>query len=168
MLLKSLLLLCCLVLIQGAAVPEQDESPAPIVHILNDVQMAKFLSENPDAIKLNREVKQIESRSARTDYDLYGLTWTLGSRQTGDATVYAIAEPIQWFDDYYNPLLTVQYPTSGSGKIVTYVSIFVQQSSPLGEAYVIEGGIGQRNIKFYVQGYFTHFWSWDIKIYGKN
>jgi len=82
MLLKSLLVLCCLVLIQGAVVPKEDEYSEPILHILNDVQMTKFLSENPDAVKLNREVN-IESKNARTDYDLYRLTFTLGSQKPG-------------------------------------------------------------------------------------
>lgn len=167
MLLKSLLVLCCLVLIQGAVVPKEDENSEPIFHILNDVQMAKFLSENPDAIKLNREVN-IESKNARTEYDLFRLSWTLGSRKTGDAAVYSTSRPFMWFDDALNPELFVQYPKSGSGKIVTCVTIQTEQSSVFGDVYVTAGGIGQRKIEFYVLGYYTHFWSWDIKIYGKD
>lgn len=80
--LKALLLLSCLTLILGAAVPEEQEGAAPVVHILNDVEMAKFLSENPNAAKLDRSVTPLTNENARAEYDLYRLSWTLGSRQT--------------------------------------------------------------------------------------
>ncbi|KAH8302927.1 hypothetical protein KR044_012032 [Drosophila immigrans] len=164
MLLKSLLLLGCLVLIQGAVLPDQEAIAEPKVHILNEAQMAKFKSENPDAVKLNREV----TIQGRTDYDLYVLKWTLGARQSGDSSVYTVYNDIMWFDQASNPQLVVTYPKTGSGKIVTYVSIQIKQSSVFGEAYISAGGIGKRNIEFYVLGINTHFWAWDINIYGKD
>ncbi|XP_034483690.1 uncharacterized protein LOC117788875 [Drosophila innubila] len=167
MLLKSLLLLCCLVLIKGAEVPEEEENPAPILQFLNDDQIATFLSEIPDAIKLSPEVT-VQSSKARREYEPHTLRWTIGSRQTGDAVVYSNAQPIQWFDNFSNLKLIVTYPKTGSGKIVTYVSIELQQSNRLFHAYVFDGGIGERNIELYVQAYHTRLFSWDIKIYGKD
>lgn len=82
--LKALVLLSCLALILGAVVPEEQEGAAPVVHILNDVEMAKFLSENPNAVKLDRSVTPLTNENARVEYDLYRLSWTLGSRQTSE------------------------------------------------------------------------------------
>lgn len=76
-----------------------------------------------------------------------------------------------FFDEPMKPKLVVMYPKAsqaGLGKIVTYVLISVDQSSPEGEAWVSEGGIGQRNIEIYIVGYNTYFWKWDVSIYGKD
>lgn len=76
-----------------------------------------------------------------------------------------------FFDEAMNAKLVVMYPKAsqaGLGKIVTYVSISVEQSSALGDAWVSEGGIGKRNIEIYILGYNTHFWKWDVSIYGKD
>lgn len=82
--LKALLLLSCLALILGAAVPGEQEVAAPVVHFVNDVEMAKFLSENPNAVKLDRSVSPLTNKNGRAEYDLYRLSWTLGSRQTSE------------------------------------------------------------------------------------
>ncbi|XP_062133169.1 uncharacterized protein LOC133843571 [Drosophila sulfurigaster albostrigata] len=163
MLLKSLLLLGCVALIHGAALQEQEEAAETIVNILNEEQMAKFLAENPDAIKLNREV----SIQGRADYTVYKLTWTLGARKSGDTNVYNGYSDYIWFEQASNPQIIVTYPKEGTGKVVTHVSIETKQSSTSGEAYISAGGIGQRTIQFYVRGYNTIFYAWDINIYGQ-
>lgn len=63
--------------------PEELEQAAPVVHILNDAEMEKFLSETPNAVKLNRVITPL-ARTNREEYDLYRLSWTLGSRVSGE------------------------------------------------------------------------------------
>lgn len=85
--------------------------------------------------------------------------------------MYNTVSDLMFFDDAVNAKLVVMYPQAsqaGLGKIVTYVSISIDQSSPLGDAWVSEGGIGQRNIEIYIVGYNTYFWKWDVSIYGKD
>lgn len=82
--------------------------------------------------------------------------------------MYGISSDLMWFEGAANPKLNVWYPKSGSGKIVTHVSILVEQSTALGDAYVSQGGIGQRNIEVYVLGYSTHFWKYDVNFYGRD
>lgn len=81
--------------------------------------------------------------------------------------MYGIASDLMWFEGAANTRLKVWYPKSGTGKIVTYVYITLEQSTPLSDAYVTEGGIGQRKIELYVLAYATNFWKYDVSIYGK-
>lgn len=63
--------------------PDEQEQAVPVVHVLSDAEMAKFLNENPNAVKLNRLITPV-ARTNSEDYDTYHITWVLGSRVSGE------------------------------------------------------------------------------------
>lgn len=61
---------------------------------------------------------------------------------------------------------TVFYPKTGTGAIITYVQINVDQSSNYGRAYVVAGGIGQRAVKIIIEAQRTLSFRHVSTIYG--
>lgn len=62
--------------------------------------------------------------------------------------------------------LTLTYPVSGTGAILTYVEILVNQDNYEGDAYLVSGGIGQRQITIVVLAYNTRNFSYLCQLYG--
>lgn len=61
---------------------------------------------------------------------------------------------------------SVFYPTTGTGAIITYVQINVDQTSNFGRAYIVSGGIGQRAIKVVIEAQRTLAFRHLSTIYG--
>lgn len=66
----------------------------------------------------------------------------------------------------HNVATTLSYPPSGVGAQVTYVAIQVNQSTNLGQAYILKGGIHQRTISIVVEAYNTLYMNYVAAIYG--
>jgi Transcription activator MBF2 len=65
-----------------------------------------------------------------------------------------------------NVTVTLQYPSSGYGATLTYLYVTVNQTSALGRAYVISGGIGQRFVQLAVESDFTYTMDYSVFFYG--
>lgn len=77
--------------------------------------------------------------------------------QSGDSQLFGPPQDVQ---------LVLTYPQSGVGAIISYVEITCDQSSNLGDAYVVDGGIGQRSITIVVEALHTTFFTYVAQIYG--
>jgi len=62
--------------------------------------------------------------------------------------------------------LTLQYPTSGTGAVLTFIRVTVDQSTNIGQGYVVAGGIGQRAIIIVIEAYSTTYFNYVAEIYG--
>lgn len=60
----------------------------------------------------------------------------------------------------------LRYPKSGMGAVVTYVEIVVNQSTNLGRAYVISGGIGQRSVGLVIEAQNTLYFTYRASVFG--
>lgn len=96
-----------------------------------------------------------------------GIRYTLGWRQTGDRLVAQKSD----FTSYSGPRdvqLVLTYPSSGTGSVVTYVQIEVNQSTNEGRGYVSAGGIGQRFIQIVIEAKSTTYFEYNAQIYGRD
>lgn len=59
-------------------------------------------------------------------------------------------------------------PTGGNAALINYVIIRVQQSSSIGKAYIISGGVNKRNIIIVLEANATIYFSYDASLYGTN
>lgn len=62
--------------------------------------------------------------------------------------------------------VTFSYPSSGTGSIISYISINVTQSSNIGQAYITRGGIGSRFVTLVVEAYSTTYFNYAAAFYG--
>lgn len=62
--------------------------------------------------------------------------------------------------------LRLNYPAAGTGAVITYLEIVVDQTSDKGRAYVTSGGIGQRSIGVIVEALSTVQFTYVATIYG--
>lgn len=58
------------------------------------------------------------------------------------------------------------YPTNGIGAVLTYLEVLVNQSTNLGRAYVVSGGIGQRQIGVVIEAQSTLYFSYRASLFG--
>lgn len=88
------------------------------------------------------------------------------NRFPGQTLVGFEARTINYQQDR-NVVLTVNYPGPGErGKTITAIIINVNQTSTMGEAFILEGGFGRDHVKFYVEANRTTLFDYDYKIYG--
>lgn len=84
---------------------------------------------------------------------------------TGDRLVSTQTDGKQW-PTLQDVTLSLAYPQSGVGAVVTYVQVIVKQSSNLGKGYVVSGGIGQRFIHLMIEAYSTTYFNYSVQIFG--
>ncbi|KAL5276152.1 hypothetical protein ACFFRR_001769 [Megaselia abdita] len=95
------------------------------------------------------------------------IRYSLGGRSKYDRLV---AEEEQQFKypNLHDVSVQMTYPEKGSqGAMITFVEILAEQSSDIGNAYVVSGGIGQRFISMVVEAKQTQFFEFDAKVYGQ-
>ncbi|XP_058451478.1 uncharacterized protein LOC131430450 [Malaya genurostris] len=93
------------------------------------------------------------------------ILYTVGSRVAGDQLVASVQDGWSWAT-LQDVKLTLTYPTSGVGAVVSYVQVVVNQSSNLGQGYVVAGGIGQRYIQIVIQAFQTSYFNYNAQVYG--
>ncbi|XP_058821145.1 uncharacterized protein LOC131683308 [Topomyia yanbarensis] len=94
------------------------------------------------------------------------ILYTLGNRVSGDRLVAADQNGQSW-TTFQDVALTLAYPQSGVGAVISYIHVVVNQSSNLGRGYVVAGGIGQRYIQLVIEASRTNYFNYDAQIYGK-
>lgn len=70
------------------------------------------------------------------------------------------------FGDFQDVEQNIWYPASGIGDVVSYVEIWVNQNSKLGNAFLTKGGIGQRQISVKIEAKHTTFLYYRVVTYG--
>ncbi|XP_031628580.1 uncharacterized protein LOC116344252 [Contarinia nasturtii] len=123
--------------------------------------LADFLAKNP-GVKLEpltTEVK-LDGPSTRTQ-----IVHRLGNRISGDRILATDSASQQW-QKPHDIRLNLNYPQSGYGSVITYLEVIVEQSSSLSNAYVVSGGIGQRQISVVVESKDTLYFKHRAAIYG--
>jgi Transcription activator MBF2 len=93
------------------------------------------------------------------------IRYTAGTRISGDRLVAQDSKNQSW-PTLQDVQLVLTYPVSGLGATVTYMSVTVNQASAVGRAYIVSGGIGQRNIQVVVEGKSTNYFNYTAQIYG--
>nr|AYV99543.1 venom polypeptide [Dolopus genitalis] len=125
------------------------------VQFVEDIE--KFRAENPEVVLTPLTVESV------TPYNQ--MRYTFGRRVLGDRIVtqgnnnfnYPQAQDVR---------TNLNYPANGIGNVVSYVEIFVDQTSNIGTAYVTSGGIGQRHISIVLEAKRTFRFSYRAAIYG--
>ncbi|XP_031628629.1 uncharacterized protein LOC116344295 isoform X2 [Contarinia nasturtii] len=93
------------------------------------------------------------------------INYRLGNRIAGDRLVATAAGSNSW-TSAQDIKLTLNYPKTGIGSIVTYLQVIVEQSTNIGRGYVTSGGIGQRQITVVIEGNQTLYFKYNAEIYG--
>nr|AYV99547.1 venom polypeptide [Dolopus genitalis] len=93
------------------------------------------------------------------------INYQLGKRIPGDQLVAEKADK-QSFPAPEDIQIVLRYPTKGEGATVSHVNIVVDQSSSVGDGYVIEGGISQKFIGILVEANNTMHFTFSASIYG--
>ncbi|XP_055612568.1 uncharacterized protein LOC129759151 [Uranotaenia lowii] len=139
----------------GAATLKQQADAR--IQVVEDI--AAFRAANPAIKLIPMELSQ--TKNARQQ-----ITYTVGNRQSGDRLVSVNQDSASW-PTLQDVKLTLSYPVSGVGAVVTYVEIVVQQSSNKGRGYVVAGGVGQRFIQVIIEANATSYFSYSAQIFGR-
>lgn len=71
------------------------------------------------------------------------------------------------FSTPQNYKTSLRYQANGSeGLVIAYVQILVYQSTNLGRAYIVSGGIGERHIGIVIEAQSTLYLNFTASIYG--
>ncbi|XP_055298548.1 uncharacterized protein LOC129566533 [Sitodiplosis mosellana] len=93
------------------------------------------------------------------------LHYAIGARRSSDRLVASGGQNQSW-PQPHNVQIQLTYPSQGYGALVTYVAIVVNQTSSLGQAYVVKGGINQHQITIVVEAYNTNVFNVFAYVYG--
>jgi hypothetical protein len=146
-----LIAVCCLFIKAQASV--SDEAAEVKVIAVNNI--TDYIQSNPNATA-------IPMKRSRETQNLHRL----GARLSGDRLVAKNCGSDQ-YPSKHDLELSICYPKSGDGAILTYVQIsMIQDFETYGQAYVIDGGIGQRLIKIVVEAWNTAYLEYDYSLYG--
>ncbi|XP_055309445.1 uncharacterized protein LOC129573178 [Sitodiplosis mosellana] len=123
--------------------------------------LTDFLAANP-GIQLEQLDKEVsyDGPSSRIQ-----LTHRLGNRINGDRLLATDSASQQWAQPQ-DVRLNLNYPKSGYAEIITYLEVITEQSTNLGNAYVVSGGIGQRRISVVIEAKRTLYWQYRASIFG--
>jgi hypothetical protein len=154
---KSLIFFTVICLIFKSEAADQKSIPAEVkIAVVENIK--DYLQANPNATLIPMKM----ARQARLNQNWY----TLGSRQQGDGLV-AIDNGWAQYPSKQNVELSVYYPRSGVGALITYVQVLMtQDTGTSGRGYVVAGGIGQRYISLVVEAWNTAYVRYDYSIFG--
>ncbi|KXJ84397.1 hypothetical protein RP20_CCG009866 [Aedes albopictus] len=141
----------------GVAIASVEEEPAQIeakIEIVQDI--AAFKAAHPELDVVPLEV----ARNNRQQ-----IVYTLGNRLSGDRLVATSQDGASWAT-LQDVTLNLRYPQAGTGAVVSYVQVVVNQSSNQGRGYVVSGGVGQRYIQLVIEAYSTSYFQYNAQIYG--
>ncbi|XP_055617469.1 uncharacterized protein LOC129762895 [Toxorhynchites rutilus septentrionalis] len=124
------------------------------ITLVDDI--AAFKAANPQVELVPLQV----ARDARLQ-----IVYTLGNRVSGDRLVASGQDGQSW-SSLQDVSLNLRYPQSGTGSVVSFVQVVVNQSSNQGRGYVAAGGIGQRYIQLVIEALNTSFFNYSAQIYG--
>ncbi|XP_055298351.1 uncharacterized protein LOC129566440 [Sitodiplosis mosellana] len=124
--------------------------------------LTDFLAAYP-GIQLKRLARKVSYNgpTARTQ-----LTHRMGNRISGDRLLATDSASQQWGRPQ-DVRLNLNYPKSGGfGEVITYLEVITEQSSNLGSAYIVSGGVGTRRISVVIEAKQTLYWQYRASIFG--
>ncbi|XP_055713305.1 uncharacterized protein LOC129807819 [Phlebotomus papatasi] len=126
-------LLCFLVTCAMGSVLTTNPKAVPTkIKLIKDIN--KFVRAHPD-------VTLTKLDTPRTGRDIHTKHYAMGQRVTGDRLVYTEESSDSW-ESSKSVQAIVIYPTNGEyGAVISYVSVFVNQTSIIGDDFVFFGGI---------------------------
>lgn len=153
-------LLCLLVTCAVASVLTNNHMAVAVptkVKLLKDVD--KFVRAKPDATITKFD-------TPRKGRDKHTKHYVKGERVPGDRLVLYETDSFS-FESLQSVAVPVIYPIdSDYGAVVSYVNVSVNQTSELGDAFFVYGGIGEREIGFIISAVDTNKLSYIVEIYG--
>lgn len=153
---KSIIAFAVLYFVVVYAAEVQVKTAEVKVEVVKSIQ--EYLQANPNVTITEMKI----DRQARLNQNWY----TLGGRQSGDRLL-AIDNGWAQYPSKQNLELTIWYPTSGVGAILTYIQILLtQDNGTYGRGYVVSGGIGQRYVRIVVEAWNTAYIRYDYSLYG--
>lgn len=93
------------------------------------------------------------------------VEYSAGSRRYKDMLV-SVNSDKRTYSSPQNISMTINYPESGIGAVVTYFVMTVAQGSSSGRAWIASGGIGQRHISIVIEAQNSKYMSYGVSIYG--
>ncbi|XP_055390160.1 uncharacterized protein LOC129619100 [Condylostylus longicornis] len=162
---KFILLIIAIVIVIAFGHPQTSDLPSEAkpknnlkgkISLIDNVGTARRLFPGATFTKLDKNLRSGKG----------SIVYTLGRRSGGDRVVATDSDRGEWGSEKDIQVL-IEYPARGRGDIVTYVAVIVEQSSNVGDAYVVSGGIGQRNIGFIIEAKGSSYINYDAFIYGK-
>lgn len=158
----------CLLLTNAAEIHQNQlkDGKNLIVKVITPEEMVKFLEQNPNAVEMKATRTEINGRSAHPQARTI-INYTLGvGREEGDRLVSNDSSTND-YDVLKTLTVTMKYPKSGTGAVITYVKINTYQSNNDGRAFVTTGGIGKRNIVVAIKACETTYFDVYSWVYGK-
>ncbi|CAD7091658.1 unnamed protein product [Hermetia illucens] len=150
----TIVILLATIAIATARSVEKETQPLSVkISTVEDINL--FRAQNPTEVLT--PLKRVDTKNI--------IYYTVGNRVSGDALVATASDSQQW-SSAQNVQLLLQYPRSGQGAVVTYAIVTVDQSSSLGEAYIVSGGVGKRNIAIVVEARSTTYFRYAAQVYG--
>ncbi|XP_055640643.1 uncharacterized protein LOC129778033 [Toxorhynchites rutilus septentrionalis] len=155
---KIITLIVAVLALTVAKAAGAEEAPLDAIEaritLVDDI--AAFKAANPQVELIPMEI----ARNARMQ-----IVYTMGNRVSGDRLVASRQDGQSW-SSLQDVTLILRYPQSGTGSVVSFVQVVVNQSSNQGQGYVVAGGIGQRFIQLVIEAFNTSFFNYNAQFYG--
>ncbi|GAB0100880.1 hypothetical protein DMENIID0001_169780 [Sergentomyia squamirostris] len=119
-------------------------------------------NENSDSVSITAKIQVVE----KADDFILANPGSLGERVDEDRIVGVARGSANWMSPQ-NAQHVLNYPANvGHGAVVSFFSVFVDQSSNLSNGFIINGGIGQRHITILIEATNTFYFNYVAEIYG--
>lgn len=152
---KLVILSFVVVIAFNAAIAQKPNAVAGINFVSIEEFDGNAVNDNADWVLMHREKPNV-----------HGIVrYTIGARSSADRLVASGSQNNAW-PTAHNVAVQLHYPQQGAGATVTFVEASVNQTSNLGRAYVISGGINQHSISVVVEAYDTLLFNIVANIYG--
>ena len=152
--------------VMAAATCEEVPQSTVSMQVISPAEMDNLLKLHPNGQLLSVEVSNNPKLGKVLSQPNHQLIYRLGSRIVGDQLVASDSGYNSWATPQ-NAHLNLYYPTSGVGAVISYLEITVSQSSTIGRAILLSGGIGQRSINVVVEANNTYWLGYSAVIYGR-
>lgn len=152
---KVVLLTFVVIIAFNAVIAQKPNAIAGISFVTMEEFDGTTVNDNADWILMHREKPNVHGI----------IRYTIGARSSADRLVASGSQNNAW-PIAHNAAVQLHYPQRGVGATVTYVEASVNQTSNLGRAYVISGGINQHSISVVVEAYETLLFNIVASIYG--
>lgn len=141
-------------------VSEEPQVLGSIVTIETVPDIDAFIRANPELT-----VVELPSTKAEVAQSRHQIVYTLGYHIANERLIGLSSDNKSWSTPQ-NVKLDLQYPTAGTGGVVSYVEVVVNQSTPSGSGYLVSGGVGQRYVRLVIEAYGTTYFNYVAAIYG--
>lgn len=123
-----------------------------------------------EGIFATKVLDKSEIKAIAEDGDIVNLQehkWYIGGKRIrGDSFKYELNDE-NTFPDFRDFIIEISFPEQHEFYI-TQVMVFAQQSSTIGKAYIVDGGIGYTFMRLIIEARRTKYLNFSLHIYGRN